>query len=79
MNHGELTLISFNSSGVLGLASEKNLSPEQRRRITATAAALDLIAIAVAVQGSQHKLSDEISRLSEYTDAIEASLQRKKP
>jgi hypothetical protein len=67
--------MSFNSSGVLALLAEKNVTPEQRRRITATATALDLIAVAVARPDSQHRLIDEMSRLSEYVQLIEAALQ----
>jgi hypothetical protein len=60
----------------LGLTSEKNISYAQKCRIIATAAALDLISFALTEKGEQHSLSDEMKRLSEYADAIEASLKK---
>jgi len=69
--------MTSNSAGILGLLGEKNVSPEQRRKIAATGAALDLIAVAVAQNGGQHKLSEEMARLSEYVSSIEAALQSK--
>jgi hypothetical protein len=67
-------MLSSNVAGILGLLADKNVSPEQRRRITATAAALDMIAIAVGQQASGHKLAEEMARLSEYVERIETLL-----
>lgn len=69
--------MTLNSSGILGLLGDKGISQEQRRRIVATSCALDLIAIAVAQPGSQHRLSEEMDRLSEYVSNIETILQSK--
>lgn len=72
-------MLSIKGTGVLGLLDEKGLGFEQRCRITATAAALDLIAVAVAPQTSSHRLSEEMSQLTQYVDAIEAALKLKRP
>lgn len=72
-------MLSIKGAGILGLLDEKNLSADQRRRIVATAAALDLIAIVVSPQSSTHKLSDEMAQLSKYVDAIDAAIQRARP
>lgn len=72
-------MLSIKGAGILGLLDEKNLSADQRRRIVATAAALDLIAIVVSHESSTHKLSDEMAQLSKYVDAIDAAIQRARP
>ena len=72
-------MLSMKGAGVLGLLEEKGLTIEQRRRIPATAAALDLIAIAVAPQAGSHTLSEEMKQLSQYVDAIESALKLTRP
>jgi hypothetical protein len=68
-------MMSIKGAGVLGLLEEKGLSFEQRRRIVATATALDLIAVAVAPQASTHTLSEELKQLTQYVDSIESALK----
>jgi multisubunit Na+/H+ antiporter MnhC subunit len=72
-------MLSMKGAGVLGLLEEKGLTIEQRRRIIATATALDLIAVAVAPQASSHTLSEEMKQLSQYVDAIESALRLTRP
>ena len=64
-----------NFGNITDLLDEKNISPAKRRRILATAAALDLIDTALNNSGSQHKLEEEMARLPQYAAAIDALLK----
>ena len=64
-----------NFGNITDLLDEKNINPAKRRRILATAAALDLIDTALNNSGSQHKLEEEMARLPQHTAAIEALLK----
>lgn len=67
-------MLTFKNTGLLSLLDDKTLTASQRRRIVATAAALDLIAVAVAQQAATHKLGEEMKQFASYVDAIEAAL-----
>ena len=58
------------ASGLEVLLHDKNVSIESRRRIVATNAALELIAVAIQQEKSDHELSKEVKNLQTYTDAI---------
>lgn len=71
-------MFSMKGAGLSGLLEEKGLTFDQRRRITATAVAVELIAVAVG-QASSHKLAEEMANLTQYVDAIEAALKLQRP
>lgn len=58
------------ASGLEVLLNDKHVSIESRRRIVATNAALDLIAVAIQQEKPDYKLSEEFKNLEAYTDAI---------
>ena len=61
-------------SGPDFLLSDKNLSTASRRRIVATTAALDLVAVAISKDKSEHKLAEEMKNFPDYVDAIYSAL-----
>jgi hypothetical protein len=63
--------------GLEVLFEQKNISIEEKRRIVATNAALDLIATAVQQDGSTNKLSEEFKNFSTYVDTIYQALSQK--
>lgn len=66
------------ASGLLQLLDNKALTPQQRIRIISTAAALDMVTLALS-RNADHKLADEMQNLGKYVDAIEAGLTGAKP
>ena len=64
------------ASGLESLLDQKNITIEERRRILATNASLELIAIAVNKEGSENKLSEEFNNFAVYVDAIYEALSK---
>lgn len=64
------------STGLEILLEQKNQSIEERRRIVATNAALDLIASVVKKDGNEHQLASEMQNLPAYVDVIYESLSK---
>ena len=62
------------ASGLELLLDQKNITIEEKRRVLATNAALELVAVAIRKEGSTHSLSEEFSNLRKYSDAIYAAL-----
>ncbi len=67
-------MVTFPTHGLGHLLNDKQLSADQRRRIIASSAAIDLIAAAISTQGTHHNLADEMENLSKYVAAIESAL-----
>jgi hypothetical protein len=58
------------------LLDQKAISVEEKRRIVATNAALELIAVAVQRDSATNKLSEEFKNFSSYVDAIYEALSK---
>lgn len=66
--------VSFEGFGIEKLIDDKSVTPDQKRRMIATAIALKFIAAVTTTNSSSYKLSDEMLNLSKYADSIETSL-----
>ncbi len=66
---------SYSPSNLLALLDEKKPYSHAQRKVIVTSAALELIAVAVATQGSNRSLSEEMANLGVYVSAIESSLK----
>ncbi|MFN3984933.1 MAG: hypothetical protein ACK4KV_05565 [Rhodocyclaceae bacterium] len=60
------------------MLAEKNIAADQRRRLVAVSAALDMVAVAVGTQGTSHRLSEEMQNLDKYVKIIETAIQAEK-
>jgi hypothetical protein len=57
------------------LLDKKGITEEEQRKIIITCAALNMIEVALATEGSNHKLAEEMENLDKYVAKIEAILK----
>ena len=68
-------LTSQNNHFLSELLDKKGITEEEQSKIIITCAALNLIEVALATEGSSHKLAEEMENLDKYVAKIEAILK----
>lgn len=57
------------------LLDQKGITEDEQRKIIVTCTALNMIAVALTSEGSNHKLSEEMENLDKYVSKIEAIIK----
>jgi len=71
-------MLEFHTGHLSELLKQKGLSEDEKRKIILTTTALNLIAVAVGKEGSNHKLSEEMHKLEDYVKLIDKAVSQAK-